>query len=157
MKRKDKSLHTHPQPFNGVDLFKAMEGKAAGQWGKIGIRFIPDTRSQDEIASARRDQLRREGLSDIAQGFSLVPNGRAGAIYFRRDQKLIRLGTELSGSDRLDIIVFDEGLRYWIDVNTLDYTAVSSEEQQSVRANLIDWLLKRGLKFSLGSEIVAQR
>ncbi len=157
MKRKDKARSAKPQPFNGVDLFRAMEGKTSGKWGKIGIKFVPDTRSQDEIASARRDLLRREKLSETPQGFSLVPNGRAGAIYFRRDQELIRLGAELSGSDRLDIIVFDDGLHYWIDVNTLEYKAASSEEQQSIRAELIEWLLKKGFKFSIGGQILAQR
>jgi hypothetical protein len=157
MKRKDKARNAQPQPLNGVELFKAMEGKTSGQWGKIGIRFVPDTRSQEEIVADRRDQLRRENLCKVPQGFSLVPNGRAGAIYFRRKEELIRLGTELSGSDRLDIIVFDDGLRYWIDVNTLDHSAVSSEEQQSIRTNIIDWLLKRGLKFSIGGQVVAQR
>jgi hypothetical protein len=157
MKRKDKTRRAQPQPLNGVDLFRAMEGKTSGQWGKIGIKFVPDTRSQDEIAEDRRKLLRSERLSETPQGFSLVPDGRAGAIYFRREQELIRLGAELSGSDRLDIIVFDDGLRNWIDVNTLEHRAASSEEQQAIRSDLIEWLLKKGLKFSIGGDIVSER
>ncbi len=126
-------------------------------WGDKKITFVPDSRTPEEVVAADRARWREHRIWEIPQGFSLVPNGRAGTIYFRRDQKIIELGAELAGATYLDIVVFDDGIKEWIDVNTLVSEAISTDEQRAIRNALIDWLTKRGLKFSLGGVVVTRR
>jgi hypothetical protein len=143
--------------LNGVDLFRSMEGKTSGEWGHLKLTFVQDNLSQEEIAESRRVRWRKNEIWKTPQGFSLVPDGRAGMIYFRQGQKLVALGAELAGSDYLDIVVFDDGFGRWIDVNSLECTVVTPEEQASIRKELIDWLTRKGLKFSIGGIVIARR
>jgi hypothetical protein len=126
-------------------------------WRGIRISVVPDDRSPEEIQATRRAIWRNDRIWERPEGFSLVSKGRAGSIYFRRGNKIIDVEAELAGNPALDIVVSEGGLARWIDVYTLECEPVSREEQVGIRTALIDWLTRRGTKFSLGGVIITQR
>ncbi len=145
------------KPWNGVELFKEMEGKTSGYLGHIKVTFVRDDRSDEEIGAADRARWQEHRIWEMPLGFSLVPNGRAGTIYFRRGQKLVELDAELAGNPALDIVLSGGDLSKWIDVDTLGSEPVSAEDQSGIRDSLIEWLTKKGLKFSIGGVVIVRR
>jgi hypothetical protein len=122
-------------------------------WKGIKITVVEDDRSPQQIQTDLRAIWRKSKIWNVAQGFSFVPVGRDGKIYFRRGEKIIVLGVEPAGDPSLDIVVYDDGIRQWIDSTTLECEPVSLDDQRAIRSALIDWLAKRGTKFSLGGVV----
>lgn len=120
------------------------------------IRFVPDERSPDQIIADRREGWKAKRISELSQGFSLVSKGRGASIFFRKEDKVLEWAAELAGNPSLDIVVFDDA-RQWIDIGTLTPRPADDADVLQARAELINWLMARGTKFSLGGQIISAR
>jgi hypothetical protein len=92
---------------------------------------------EKEIRKLDRQRWRKNGVADLAEGFTLKPDGRAGGIYFRRGPQVLELYYELSGDPAYDILLWLRGLSEWI---LPERAPTSSAEQRLIRAELERWL-----------------
>jgi len=120
------------------------------------IRIVLDDRSPDQIIADRREGWKAKRISELSQGFSLVTSGRAASIFLRKGDTVLEWAAELAGNPSLDMVVFDDA-RQWIDVGTLTPRLADDADVIRTRAELIDWLMARRTKFSIGGEIISAR
>ena len=135
-------------PILASDLVKK------GHWGNITVTFSKDSRSADEIRVAERSLWKKARIWERPQGFSIVPDGRVVSLCFRKGDKLIDFATELAGTPALDIVIFDDLPRFWIDAHTFESDPVAPSDQATIKADLIAWLKSQGLRFSMGGQVV---
>jgi hypothetical protein len=131
-----------------------MSNKLPGQHGSsdIPITISADTRSNDERRAAERALWKKAQIWKRPQGFDMVPDGRAVSLTYRDGDRLIDFPAELAGGAHLDIIVFDDGPKAWIDVRSFESEPVSADEAARIRADLIAWLKGRGVRFTIGGQ-----
>lgn len=123
-----------------------------GRRSKVTITFSSDPRSPEEIQEAELLRLKQARLWERPHGFSLVPNGRVVGLYFRRGDNLIEFAAELAGAPHLDIVIFDDHPKQWLNVHTFESAPVSPPDQTAIRAHLIAWLEAQGLRFSMSTK-----
>jgi hypothetical protein len=128
-----------------------------GHWNGIKVSVVEDDRSPDEVQEARRAIWRKNRIWERPEGFSLVPKGRIISICFRRGEQLVDFAAEIAGNPAIDVVIFDDVPKTWIDVHTLECEPVSVADQTAIRNALIDWLTERGVRFSLGGVIITKR
>jgi len=112
------------------------------------ISFVTHTFSAEEKRAMAVAGWKRDGVKALPQGVSLVPHGRAAAIYVRQGGRFISLSAELEGVSDVDVCVYTEpGLSNWIDVGAFQSEPASPEEQQEALKAVRAWLEARGTKF----------
>jgi hypothetical protein len=97
----------------------------------------------EEIRKLDRQRWRKNGVADLAEGFTAKPDGRAGCIYFRRGPQVLELYYELSGDPKYDILLWLRGFSEWI---APERAPISSAEQRVIRAELEHWLKANGTR-----------
>jgi hypothetical protein len=97
-----------------------------------------------------RDEIRwkQNHVEKLPEGFSLVPDGRSGRLYFREGDRFIEVYVELAGDPSLDLVLELRGLKSWISLATLSRDPVPPDEETRIRSEMEDWLRKRHMRYS---------
>lgn len=78
----------------------------------------------------------------LPQGFSFHPEGRSGAILYRRGEHILELYWERSGSPEYDILISLDDLRTW---KYPQVEVVSVNERNTIIEELRLWLAEKRL------------
>ena len=112
------------------------------------ITFVTHTFSAEEKRAMAVAGWKRDGVTKLPQGVSLVPHGRAASIYLRQGDRFLALSAELEGVSDVDVCVYTEpGLSSWIDVGSFQSSPAGLDEQREALQAVGDWLRARGTRF----------
>jgi hypothetical protein len=107
---------------------------------------IHESLSDDQQRKLDRRRWRKDKVQGLAEGFSMVPDGRAASIYFREGERFAEFAAELSGNPEFDLILFEDAAPRWIDVNSLDPRAIPKDERDRILSALRRWFDSRGIR-----------
>lgn len=112
------------------------------------IVFAPAGAAPDP--ELRKARWRRDKVSSLPEGISLVPDGKAAYIYARTGRWIVPVYAELSGNPAFDMVLFlREGGLSRIDSDTLEEIPLNDIEASGAIQELRSWLTHRGIRYSL--------
>jgi hypothetical protein len=107
------------------------------------IRLYHPPSDPHDVERWTAERRRRDGVSELEEGFTFRPAGRHGYVYFREGDRIMELLWEMAGPEDYDIILFLKGLRTWA---LPQEEPVASAKQQSIEAELRSWLSAKKLR-----------
>ena len=90
------------------------------------------------------EQMRRESIfPSLENGFKHILSGRSGFLYYKSENRMLELYTEISGVPEYHFLIWEDGLEYWVYPNR---EPVSAKDQNRISEELLSWLKGQGHK-----------
>ena len=105
---------------------------------------------REELSAAKKAAIARKRwkenkVADLANGYTWRTDGRTGCLYIKRQDRVMEVFYENSGSPEFDIIL------YWSSATWIlpNQEAISLTERTALYEELLQWLKETGTKASM--------
>ncbi|WP_105616470.1 hypothetical protein [Vallitalea okinawensis] len=101
--------------------------------------------------SSITQQIIKDNINMTQEGFQWRPKGRVATIYYVKNNAVLPILAEMSGSENFDVLVWGEiqYLNKSYDVVQNQYFYHSFRERLQIQRELINWLKVRGLRHDI--------
>lgn len=82
-------------------------------------------------------------IAKLKQGFTFHAEGRSGAVFYKRDERILELYWEMSGVPEYDILLSTEEIRFW---KYPQEEKIENPERDQIVRSLELWLRKENLR-----------